>query len=202
MWAVRVRGVEIVGAVAVLGIVALFALTLWPSGTTDTTAGTDDSTTSVLGTPRPTTGATSLATPEAMPAQTPEPTAAPTVTESETDDDTPPATAEPPAELAPDERASVALHVVNGGGQTGAAGTATAALAEQSFQPREAADAVATVETSTVLYRDGQDRAARTVADVLQLSPDEARVATEDDPNWAAFGADLDVLVVLGPPIP
>ena len=201
MWSVRVRGVEIVGAVAVIGILALFALTVWPSGLTDTTVVTGDGSTSILGTPRPTADSTAASTPEETSGQTTEPTVTPSAT-GETDDETSPAAAEPPAELGADERASVALQVVNGGAETGAAGAATAALAEQSFQPREAVDAVATVESSTVIYRDGQADAARTVADVLELSPEGAQLAPADDPNWTAFGADLDVLVVLGPPIP
>jgi hypothetical protein len=190
----KIRGVEIAGGLAVFGLVVLLAVALWPQGESATVA-TSESGDSVFATP--TSEPTPTATPTATqaPTEAPEPTLEPTATPTA-------APAPEPTELAPGDRSGVAVQVVNGGGATGAAGAATTRLEEQSFEPRDSANAAAAVNRTEILHRDGQEIAARAVASALDSSDAELRVPAADDPNWAAFGNDLDVLVVLGPPLP
>ena len=186
----RWRGIEVAGALAVAGVLALLALTFWPESQTASTVTA-------------TTSGQSILAPESA---APSPTAAETPTPDEPAEKTPEETQEPqeprPADISPARRAQIAVQVLNAGAADGAAGLATGALAEQSFEPREPADAVAESTGTVVLHADNRRRAGVTVARIVGVEPGQVVRATADDPNWAAFGGDLDVLVVIGPPIP
>lgn len=183
---VRWRGVEIAGALAVAGVLVLLALTFWPESQTSTTVTTSTSGQSILSPP--------LESPAPSATQTPEPT--------ETVEETPEENqSSRPADISPERRAQIAVQVLNAGAEDGAATLATGALAEQSFQPRDPADAVAASQGTLVLHAENRRRAALTVGRIVGAEPGQVVRATADDPNWAAFGGDLDVLVVIGPPI-
>jgi hypothetical protein len=185
---VRVRAIDIAGALALVGVAVLVVLsfTYQPqSGTT--TVSTDDS---VLSSPTPTASPTPTPTATA--------TATPTPTPTET-----PAEPEPSVELVPEEeRSSISVQVVNGGAPDGSACEMTARLAAASFSPREGSNAVQPVGATTIWYREGQQSQAATVNSVVGAGDDDVRVAEAADANWAAFGEGLDVLVVLGPGLP
>ena len=52
---------------------------------------------------------------------------------------------------------------------------------------------------NTVLYAPFQRAAAEAVNELVGAQPNNLLEANPADPNWAAFGAGQDVLVVLGP---
>jgi hypothetical protein len=187
---VRVRAIDIAGALALVGVAVLVVLsfTYRPQATT-TTVSTGDS---ILSSPSATAApkATATSTP------TPTPTATPTPTEA-------PAEPEPSVELVPEEeRSSISVQVVNGGAPDGSAGEMTARLAAAAFSPLEGSNAVQPVGATTIWYRDGQQSQAATVNSVVGAEDDDVRVADAADANWSALGEGLDVLVVLGPGLP
>ena len=189
----RGRGIEIVGGLAVAGVVLLVALSLWPQSEEPTTVVVPSSGDSVLGTqvPSPEASPTAAETPDATPTDEPEETPTP-----QPDD-------EPADEALPeDARGEVRVLVLNAGAPDGAAGLITGALAEQGFDPADPDNAAAPSDSTRVLYASNQRGAALAVGTIVGADADDVAEANSDDPNWTAFGSDLDVLVVVGPPLP
>ncbi len=179
----RFRGIDIAGGLAVIGVIVLFALTLWPqsSSVTAVTAPAPDDSILAPPTATPTTSPAPEASPQPSPTETPR---------------------QEPKEISAERRAEIRVQVLNAGANNGAAGLATGALAEQGFQPLDPIDAVAESAGTQVLNAPGRRVAALTVGRIVGVGPDQVTRADPQDPNWAAFGADLDVLVVIGPPLP
>lgn len=94
----------------------------------------------------------------------------------------------------------VAVRVLNGGAGAGQATATTELLADAGFSPLSQADTEFEVAATTVLYAPDRQSDARAVNEVIGAAPGNVRLAPQDDPNWDAFGGDLHVLVVLGPP--
>ena len=92
--------------------------------------------------------------------------------------------------------------MVNGGAESGTAAESAATLTDASFSLLDPADAVAVRDSTVVLHGESRRLAGRTVAEVLGVEESAVALGTPDDPNWAAFGGDVDVLVVLGPALP
>jgi hypothetical protein len=92
---------------------------------------------------------------------------------------------------------SIAVRVLNGGGDSGAAAFVTGVLRIEGFDPLEPGDAAESVAETTVLYRPGLQGAAEAVNTVIEASPDRVRPGP-DDPNWGAGGDSADVLVIVG----
>jgi len=182
---VRWRGIEIAGALAVAGVLVLVVLTFWPES---------ESQDAVVA---PASGDSILAPVEETASPTPEATEQPSESRAETSDAS---ENQEPADIPAERRPQIAVQVLNAGAQDGAAALATGALAEQSFDPREPADAVAESSGTRVLHAENRRRAAFTVGRVV--GADQIRRVPADDPNWAEYGADLDVLVIVGPPLP
>lgn len=110
----------------------------------------------------------------------------------------PATTPAPPTTLSPEQRAAVNVKVLNGGAASGAAGDMTAAIRFTGFSAAGPADARVRVPANTVLYAPFQRPAAEAVNQLVGAQPANLLEASPADPNWAAFGAGLDVLVVLG----
>jgi hypothetical protein len=102
--------------------------------------------------------------------------------------------------IPPEQRAGIAVRVLNGGARARAATTMSEALRTAGFAPGGSADATRLVAATRVLYAPGRELDAATVNDVVGARPENVVPVPADDPNWAAFGEDLAVLVVLGPP--
>lgn len=190
----RERTALLVGGVALVALTVLLVLSLLPPDDPSTVATTDDGR-SILGTPSPTAS---------PPTGTADATSASAPTNEPNDNDTDEAQSgdaeqDEPEPMPADQRGEVAVLVVNGGGSNGAASVASEALATASFQPGPPQNAVATVDQTLVLHTSGQVPAALAAADALGGSDASVTEASEDDPNWGAFGPDLDVLVVIGP---
>lgn len=183
---VRVRAIDIAGALALVGVAVLVVLSFtYRPQAGSTTVSTGDS---ILASPAPTGSPTPTPSPTATP--TPTPTASPT-------------TAEPEPELLPeDERPQISVQVVNGGAPDGAGGEMTARLTAAAFTPREVSNAVQPVDSTIIWYREGKRSQAATVNSIVEANEDNVRVADPADANWSALGNDLDVLVVLGPGLP
>ena len=186
----QVRGLQIAGGLALVGVALLVVLSFtYRPSTPETVVSTGDS---VL-------GATPTASPS--PTSTAEPTASPTPTP------TPSLTEEPTASdevaiIPEDQRADIAIQVVNGGAVDGAAGEMTQRLRDASFDPRDSENASAGVQETVILYAEGHESEAATANTVIGVDPLNLLQATDEDANWSAAGADLDVLVVLGPGLP
>lgn len=182
----RWRGIEIAGALAVAGVLVLIVLTFWPESESPDAVVAPASGDSIL------SPAEETASPSPSPEDTAEPTESQEDAQEQADDG--------PADISAERRPAIAVQVLNAGADDGAAGLATGALAEQSFDPREPADAVEESSGTRVLHAENRRRAAFTVGRIV--GADQIRQAPADDPNWAAFGNDLDVLVIVGPPLP
>ena len=187
----RWRGPEIAGGLAVAGLIVLFALTLWPQSNSSTAVVVTASGDSVLG--QPTASPSPTATAQAEPEESPEPTEAATPTEAGEPDR---------PDLSPERRAEIRVQVLNAGAADGAAALATGALVEQGFQPLDPGDAVAESAGTRVLNAPGRRPAALVVGGIVGANAGQVRRADPADPNWEAFGNDLDVLVIIGPPLP
>lgn len=204
---------DVIGGLAVCGVVVLIGMSLADddapdaladdpttilvldaSGTTDVPASDTTESTATSGTTESTdpapTGSTDTTSTDA-PAQTP-----PATTPSST---SPPPTSTTVPLLTDDLKPFVAVRVLNGGAGPGAATDATELLAAAGFDPRAQGDASSDVAATTVLYAPDRRSDALTVNEVIGAAPENVREASPDDPNWADFGADLHVLVVLGP---
>ena len=96
-------------------------------------------------------------------------------------------------------RPLIEVQVLNGGAGPGQAGAATATLEDASFAPRSERDAPVFVEATTVLHAPGKQIEARTVNEFIGAAPENVFEVAVDDPNWAEYGGDLDVMVILGP---
>jgi hypothetical protein len=102
--------------------------------------------------------------------------------------------------LLPDEdRDSVVVRVLNGGGDAGADEFVTGVLEIEGFAPDAPGQAVEPVDRTSVLYRPGREAEAMTVNLVIEADRDRVRCDTAD-PNWIAYGGLVDVLVIVGPP--
>ena len=112
----------------------------------------------------------------------------------------PTTTAAPSPPLIPaEQRQAIAVKVVNGGAPAGAATSMSAALRSAGFAPHAVATARRPVPATRVLYAAGRELEALTANATVGAAPANLVPATSDDPNWAAFGDKLAVLVVLGP---
>ncbi len=178
--------------------------------------------TSTATTLAPDTSSESTSTESTAPAEPTDPTDAADTTEDEPDETPPtetaatdvpasstttstvaasttPAPPAPPTTLSAEQRAAINVKVLNGGAASGAAGDVTAALRFTGFTAAGPADARVGVQAKTVLYAPFQRPAADAVNELVGAQPVNVREVSPADPNWAAFGAGLDVLVVLGP---
>lgn len=179
----RWRGIDIAGALAVVGVLVLLVVTFWPASEAPDTVVTQSSEGSILGSPTPSPSPTAEASPQ--PSEEPEEDSSPE-----------------PKDISPERRAEIDVLVLNAGANDGAAALATGALAEQSFQPRDPEDAVAESPGIRVLHAANRRPAALTVARIVGADTNQVVRAKADDPNWSALGTDLDVLVIVGPPLP
>ena len=174
---------EVVGGAALVGIAVLVGIALTDDTsaeiiTTDTSpfvfgAGTTTSTITITAS-TPTTAA-SPSTPSAPPATS--------------------TTTLIPAE----QRGAIAVRVLNGGAPARAAINMSEALRGAGFAPGRAGDAAEAVDATRVIFAPGREAEAATVNSVVTATPENVVPASDDDPNWAAFGGELAVLVVLGP---
>ncbi len=175
----------IVGGAALVGVAVLVGIALTDDSapeiiTSDTSpfVFNTTSTTSVPGV-APTTAAASTSRGATAPATT----------------DAPPTTMLIP----PEQRAGIAVRVVNGGASAQAGTYVSDVLRSVGFAPAGAADAESNVEATRVIFAPGRDLDAATVNDVVKARPENVVPASADDSNWAEFGEGLAVLVVLGP---
>lgn len=208
-------GLSVVGVIVLIGLAIADdnepdALTVPPAPTI--LAPLDETTSSVPGSApssppdsSPTTDgvASSIATvPDTAPGSTPatepaEPASETTTAETVAPTDPPPPTTTPILDV--EQRQGVRAQVINGGGAAGAATFVTGVLEGEGFVRIGPDDAATLVEQTVVLYAPGQEVAGATVGQVLEVPADRVVEAPPDDPNWAAFASELDVLVVLGP---
>ena len=101
--------------------------------------------------------------------------------------------------IPPEQRAGIAVRVLNGGAPARAATMMAEVLRGAGFAPAGSADATRLVPATRVLFAPGRELDAATVNDVVRARPENVATANVDDPNWRAFGDGLAVLVVLGP---
>jgi LytR cell envelope-related transcriptional attenuator len=191
-----VRLNQVIGVLAAAGVVALVGLSLNQDSTPQTSAMVTNPTLPPAGDVPPTESAatttTDVATEESG-------------TEPAQDDSTTSATAEPApttstTTLVPEGlRGFVALQVVNGGAAPGRASALTAQLTTAGFAPRRPQDAVENVDVTTIYYAPGEELIALSVNSEIGLPPERLVEVPPDEPNWAAYGTDLDVMVILGP---
>jgi hypothetical protein len=184
------RIASIVGAFALVGVAILLGLALLdrPAAvTTDTSPFVFD----------PPATSSSVATVPGAPTSPPVSVPPAPATGSPTT----PATTPVPT-TAPVQRQAIVVRVINGGGPPQSATNMTARLREAGFAPARPADARDLVQATRVIFAPGHEAEATAVNEVVQVAPSNVVAATTDDPNWAAFGGDLGVLVVVGPPGP
>jgi hypothetical protein len=182
---VRWRGLDIVGALALagVGVLVVLAFTANPSAPSEPVGPAGDS---ILAATPPAT---------AQPIRSPSPNPQPTVSPTQG-----PRTS--PRPLPEAERGAIAIQVLNGGAPAGSAAAVSDLLRSASFAPGTPADAVEQVAVTTVLHAPNQRRAALAAADVVGARSADVRAGSGDDPNWAEYSGDLDVLVILGPALP
>jgi LytR cell envelope-related transcriptional attenuator len=189
---------EVVGGAALIGVAVLVGIAL----TDDRTPETITSDTS------PFVFADSTSPPEASTPVTGAPTldetttsttaAAPTTVDA-AEPATPTTAAPVPTLIPPDQRAGIAVRVLNGGARAHAATMTSDLLRGAGFAPSGSADASRTVPATMVMFAPGRELEAATVNDVIRARPENVVPGAPDDSNWAAFGDGLAVLVVLGP---
>jgi hypothetical protein len=212
------RAAEIVGGVAVVGVAALLGLSLLdddepaafqtedslglvPGAESGGSSTTSSSTTT-------STGVTVSATTE-PPTVSNGPTTeraadiAVTATTTRSTPTTRPATTTAPSNASPtvpeDERAAIAVRVLNAGVEAGAASFVTGVLRQSGFEPLDPRDAPTEVDATTVLFAPGREAEAATVNSVIDADPDNVMPTPDGDASWEEFGDELDVLVLLGP---
>ncbi|MGA9279582.1 LytR C-terminal domain-containing protein, partial [Ilumatobacter sp.] len=98
-----------------------------------------------------------------------------------------------------EQRTAVRVRVLNAGGPAGSASFTTGILGGEGFDPEGPGDGVVGVDQHTVVFAPGQEIAAATVNQFVNAAPEFVIEANPDDPNWAEFGSNLDVLVLVGP---
>ena len=216
---------EVVGGVALVGVIGMFGLALTDDGSDDSlatepaaTLGPAPSGAEVTPTGAPEgTAAAPAPTPESA-ATTPASSDAPVTTSASTDppDETDatvtsttarattttarPTTTTVPATTttgAADVR-TIAVQVLDAGRAGGAAEDVTGALRATGFEPVEPQDAVSDVGWSLILYAAGHYTDAVAVNQVVGGDPALIVPAVAGDANWQEFGDELDVLVLLG----
>jgi len=213
---------EVVGGLAVAGTLVLIGLALTDDQEPNTltsvdsvvlagSAGADTSVTTVATSAPPTTEA---AAPTTEPLATTEPAAETTSRPGTTTE--PPATTdaattvprssttipEPSTtvDTVPEEgRPAIRVQVLNAGVEEGAAAFVSGVLKQTGFEPLEPRDAAQAVDATVVMYAPGREAEAATVNAVIESDPAHVIVGTAGDPNWAAAGSEIDVLVLLGP---
>ena len=210
---------EVVGGVALVGAAAMIGLALTedpnddslvsePAATFDPAPAepaTSAGATTVPETSEPATTGEVEMTAE-KPATTPAPTEPPdtseatTTTTPRTSTTRPTTTTSAPNTSAPADGdvASIAVQVLNAGQNEGEGQEVTIALRGAGFDLLAPRDAVEAVGWTTIRYAPGQLAAGRAVNEVVGTDPALVLAATSDDPNWQEFGAELDVLVLLG----
>ena len=217
---------EVIGGVAVLGTAVLIGLALTADDSPETiTSATPvalgpDSSDAVATTPPATepTVTAAATTPTASPgtsattAQDPvdetissSPAASTTTTterpSTTTTTEGPAATTSTTEATVPEaQRPVVGVQVVNAGVEAGAAAFVTGVLKQSGFEPLEPRDAAAGVDAVTIYYAPGRRAEALTVNSIIEADPDRVTTPPVGDANWSAFGSELDVLVLLGPP--
>jgi hypothetical protein len=93
------------------------------------------------------------------------------------------------------------VRALNGGASRGAAGRATDALEEAGFEPISPADAWQHIDVpGRILFREGAELAAATMAHVLGYLPEHVTPGDDEDDNWRHFAENVDVLVIVGRP--
>jgi hypothetical protein len=199
---------EVIGGVALAALAVVLALSwvdeddaavqtsdgtvfVWnPSSTTAASSTTSSTTTTTVPATQPPADTATAVTSTAAPADSAE-SMPPT---------TPLGTDPVPVLLTPDERATVAVQVLNGGAPAGTAAGTSEVLTRAGFAPLQPRDADETVDPpGRILHAEGADLAAATTATVLGWPAEVIAVGSSEDANWAEFAAGLDVLVVVGP---
>ena len=138
----------------------------------------------------PATTAAPPTEPSTTVAAAPPPTAAPTTTAAPA----PPSTTTPPVP----SRDQIAVQVINGGNENGSAARMSEALRLAGFAPIEPADAQADIARTTIYFAPGLAEWAAEVNTVVGAAPEDVLEAIPGDPNWAWYGGNIDVLVVIG----
>ena len=194
---------EVIGGVSVVGVVVLVGLAIADDAGSDTITTPTAPTIlapvdSSADTTEPTPSATAEPDSTELPAETEPVETEPVETDPVTTTATPETTTTIPP-LPVEARNGVRVKVVNSGGVAGAATFVTGVLEGAGFAPTNPNDGVANVAQTTVLFAPGQNAAAAAVNESINAAPEFVTEANPEDPNWAEFGTDLDVLVVVGP---
>jgi len=200
---------QVIGVLAAAGVVALVGLSLNQDSSPQTSAMVTNPTLAPAGEVPSTESAATTTIDVATEGSGTEPAQDDSTTSATTSADTSPpttvATTEPApttssTTLVPEElRGFVALQVVNGGALPGRASALTAQLTTAGFAPRRPQDAVENVGVTTIYYAPGEELIALSVNSEIGLPPERLMEVPPDEPNWAAYGTDLDVMVILGP---
>ncbi len=195
---------EVVGGVALIGILALVGLAVTadddpqtltgattPGLPTDASSTSADTSTAVSADTTGSADTSDLATTEPA-------TTEPVTTERVTTTTAPaPLRTVPP--LSRQERVDVVVRVLNGGAEDGAAAFVSGVLRTAGFEPIQALDAAQPIDTTTVFHTPGLQREAADVNSLIEADPRQIVEGTDDDANWRQFGQFVDVLVILGP---
>jgi LytR cell envelope-related transcriptional attenuator len=200
---------EVVGGVALVGVAVLLVIALTDDGAPETlTADTSpflfaaSTSSAALSTATTTATSPSVESPgsTASTADTTDATTTTAPTTSTLAGTTSTTTVAPTSgSISPDQRAGIAVRVLNGGAPVLAATRMADVLRSAGFAPGSAADATRLVAATRILFAPGRELDAATVNDVVKARPENVAPGAADDPNWRAFGDGLAVLVVLGP---
>lgn len=205
------RASEVIGGLSAIGVVVLIGFAIADDAdsdtittptaptilapldsTTDTSSPSAETTTSEPAADTDSTEAPVETEPAEAPATEPPATEAAAATTTTTTTTTIPS-------IPLEERAGVRVRVVNAGGPAGAATFVTGVLEGAGFDPVSPGDGVTNVDRDIVLFAPGQDLAALTVNESVGAAPEFVVEANPEDSNWAEFGSELDVLVLVGP---
>jgi hypothetical protein len=204
-----VRVNQVIGVLAAAGVVALIGLSLNEDENPQTSAMVTTPTLSPVGV-APSTGSTPTTTDDVAQGSGEGPASSSSTTATTAASDAGPPTSvtttttttttTPTTTLVPEDlRSFVELQVVNGGAPPGQASALTAQLRAAGFAPRGPQDAVEFVDATTIYYAPGAELIALSVNSEIGLPPERLAEVPPDEPNWAAFGSGLDVMVILGP---
>jgi hypothetical protein len=202
-----VKASEFIGGLAVVGVIALIGFAIADESGSDAITSAPaptilppiDSAAATNTSPDATAPATALASQSSdAPIETSAPNTASTSDPSTTTTSAP-ATSTTVALIPIEDRASVRVRVLNGGGPEGAATFTSGVLEGEGFSPEGPSDSAAGVAQNTIIFRPGQGSAAATVNESINAAAEFVVEASPDNPNWNEFGADIDVLVVIGP---
>ncbi|MFV0309489.1 MAG: LytR C-terminal domain-containing protein [Desertimonas sp.] len=195
---------EFIGGAALAGVGVLIGLALIDDRSTDTLATEPALTVDVDATTTTVEPTTTLATVTTVPATTDAVTTEAVTTE--------PATTEPPVETTAattttepvattttePAAARVRVMVLNGGRPPGAAQTMSEQLAAMGYDVAAPGDSVVTAGWTIVFTRPEAREAALSINEIVGTDPALVIEPAPDDPNWAVYGQNVDVLVLLG----